>query len=137
MLGIKKSGSGGTTLIAEGTTVVGEVQFNGNLDVEGVVQGNIVAGAGKDAVVRVIGKGRVEGDIHAPYVVINGTVRGDVHASAQLDLASKGRVDGNVFYALVEMAAGSEVNGSLTHVSGSQTSDKPAEVPSVAEEKKV
>ena len=118
MLGNKKGSFGvgaNTTLIARDTTVIGDVHFSGSLEVEGVVQGNIVADSGKDAVVRVVEKGRVEGEIRAPSVVINGTVEGDVFSTKKLELAPKGRVQGNVHYTLLEMAAGSEVNGSLTH----------------------
>ena len=46
MLGSKKGGigvSGGTTLISRDTVVIGEIHFSGNLDVEGLVKGNIVA----------------------------------------------------------------------------------------------
>ena len=134
MLGSKKSGfsvSGSTTLISQDTVVVGDVRFSGNLDIEGLVQGNIVAEAGKDALVRLVGKGRVEGDIRVPCVIINGEVIGDVHSSKQLELASKARVTGHVFYTLVQMAAGSEVNGSLTHISeGAEAIEKDAAAPS-------
>ena len=119
MLGGKKSSfsvSGATTLISRETVVVGDLHFTGNLDIEGLVQGNIVAKDGKDALVRVVEKGCVEGEIRAPCVLINGQVNGDVHSSQHLELAARGRVQGNVFYTLLEMAAGSEVNGSLTHV---------------------
>jgi cytoskeletal protein CcmA (bactofilin family) len=118
MLGNKKGGFGGgnTTLVARETTVVGDIHFSGNLDIEGTVQGNIVAEDGKDAMVRIIDKGRVQGEIRVPSVVINGLVEGDVYSSKHLELASKGRVQGNVHYTLLEMAAGSEVNGSLTHI---------------------
>lgn len=116
MLGIRKGGSGATTLVSEDTRLVGDLHFSGDLEIEGLVQGNIIADPGKDAVVRVVGKGRVEGEIRAPFVVINGFVKGDVYSSRQLELAARGRVEGNVYYTLVEMAAGSEVNGSLTHV---------------------
>lgn len=118
MLGNKKGGfgvGGNTTLVSRDTTIIGDLHFAGSLEVEGVVQGNIVADSGKDAVVRVLEKGRVEGEIRAPTVVINGTVEGDVFSTKQLELAPKGRVQGNVHYLLLEMAAGSEVNGSLTH----------------------
>ena len=119
MLGGKKSSfsvSGATTLISRETVVVGDLHFTGNLDIEGLVQGNIGAKDGKDALVRVVEKGCVEGEIRAPCVLINGQVNGDVHSSQHLELAARGRVQGNVFYTLLEMAAGSEVNGSLTHV---------------------
>ena len=119
MLGNKKSSvsvSGKTTLISSDTVILGDIRFSGVLDVEGLVQGNIVAQPGKDAMVRVVDKGRVEGEIRAPSVIINGAVEGNVHSTKHLELASKARVQGNVYYTLVEMAAGAEVNGSLAHV---------------------
>ena len=118
MLGHKKAGtvSGATTLVSSDTTVVGDLHFAGNLDIEGLVQGNVVAKPGKDALVRVVGEGRIEGEIHAPLVVINGKVKGNVHCTDRLELAEHARVEGNVFYVLLEMAVGAEVNGNLTHV---------------------
>jgi cytoskeletal protein CcmA (bactofilin family) len=118
MWGSKKTASlsGSTTLISHETVIIGEVHFSGNLDVEGLVQGNIIAQSGKDALLRVVGKGRVEGDIRVPYAIINGAVQGNVYCTKVLELASKSRVHGNVYYTQVEMAAGSEVNGSLTRM---------------------
>lgn len=134
MLGTKKSSfgnTGNTTLVSRDTVIVGDVHFSGNLDIEGLVQGNIIAQPDKDAHVRVVQEGRVEGDIRAPSVVINGSVEGDVYSSNHLELASKASVQGNVFYTLVEMAAGSEVNGSLKHMSEPLPRDADTD-PSVA-----
>lgn len=130
MWGSKKSVSvsGGTTLISHDTVVAGDVHFCGNLDVEGLVQGNIIAQSGKEALLRVVGKGRVEGEIRVPSVIVNGLVTGDIYSSKHLELASKSRVQGNVFYTMVEMAAGAEVNGSLTHTTdaGAAAEEKAA-----------
>ena len=131
MLGSKKSvfsGGGDTTLVSRETEVVGDIHFSGTLEIEGTVKGNIAARPDADAVVRVVDKGCVEGEIRCPCVLINGQVKGDVHSSQHLELAARGRVQGNVFYTLLEMAAGSEVNGSLSHVidgDGSGDQDKP------------
>jgi cytoskeletal protein CcmA (bactofilin family) len=135
MLGSKKSAlsaTGKTTLISRDTVIVGDIQFSGTLDVEGLVQGNIVAQPGKDSLVRVVEKGRIEGEIRAPSVIIDGAVEGNVYSTKHLELAARARVQGNVFYTLVEMAAGSEVNGSLSHmveaepVSGKKSDPAPA-----------
>lgn len=134
MLGNKKGSfgvSGTTTLVARDTTIIGDVHFSGCLEVEGVIQGNIIADAGKDALVRIVEKGRVEGEIRAPSVVINGVVEGDVFSTRKLELASKGRVHGNVHYTLLEMAAGSEVNGSLTHSVAAEALPEKTPDPSV------
>ena len=129
MWGSKKtlSVAGGTTLISPETVIIGDVHFCGNLDVEGLVQGNIAAQPGKDALLRIVGKGRVEGEIRVPRVIINGEVQGNVYATRHLELAPKSRIEGNVFYAMVEMTAGAEVNGSLNHI---EESDAAADVES-------
>ncbi|MFV0476876.1 MAG: polymer-forming cytoskeletal protein [Parahaliea sp.] len=120
MLGSKKtvatSVSGGTTLVSRDTEITGDISFSGNLDIEGQVKGNIIAQPGKDALVRVVDKGFVQGEIRAPAIVINGHVEGSVHAGKHLELAAKARVTGDVYYTLVEMAVGAEVNGKLMHV---------------------
>ena len=64
--------SGGTTLISRETVIVGDIHFSGNLDVEGLVQGSIIARPDSEACVRIVDKGRVQGDISAPSVVVNG-----------------------------------------------------------------
>ncbi|MFT5710653.1 MAG: cytoskeletal protein CcmA (bactofilin family) [Halioglobus sp.] len=119
MLGNKKLGfgaSGHTTLVSRDTVIMGDIHFSGNLDIEGLVQGNIIALPDKEAFLRVVHGGQVEGEIRVPSVVINGTVEGTVFSSNRLELATHGRVNGDVFYSEVEMAAGSEVNGVLKHV---------------------
>ena len=104
-------------MISRDTEIIGDIKFGGNLDIEGTVRGNILALSGKDAVVRVVDKGMVEGEIRAPSVIINGTISGDVYSTKHLELAAKARVHGNVQYTLVEMAIGAEVNGALKHIS--------------------
>ena len=119
MLGNKRNSFGrssSTTLVSRDTVIVGDIHFAGSLDVEGLVQGNIIAQPGQEAFVRVVDSGRIEGEIRAPTVVINGEVEGDIYCTERLELASKARVQGNVFYTLVEVAVGAEINGNLKHI---------------------
>jgi cytoskeletal protein CcmA (bactofilin family) len=104
-----------TTLISKGTEITGDIHFSGTLEIEGRVFGNIYAADDAAAEVRVRESGLVKGEIQAPQVVVNGLVEGNIHSSKHLELAAKGRVLGNVFYHLIEMVMGSEVNGSLSH----------------------
>ncbi len=103
------------TLISTKTEIIGDVHFKGGLQLEGVVKGNLIAEASSGAVVRISDSGRVEGQISAPNVVINGTVLGDIYASDYIELAKKARINGNVHYHMMEMVLGSEVNGQLLH----------------------
>lgn len=103
-----------TTLVAEGTVLRGDVEFNGGLHLDGTVEGSISA-QGDKAVFTLSEKGRVDGEIRAPNAVINGKVTGDIFVSQRLELAEKARIDGNVYYKVLEMAAGAQVNGKMIY----------------------
>lgn len=103
-----------TTLIAEGTVIRGDVRFSGGLHLDGAIEGSIAADGG-EAVLTLSDKGRVTGEIHAPNAVINGQVKGDVKVAERLELAGNARIEGNVYYKVLEMAAGAQVNGMMVH----------------------
>ena len=118
--------SGGTTLLARSVEIIGDIKFGGNLEVEGVVTGNIYAQSETDARVRIMEKGEVKGEINAPKIVINGQVTGDVYSTKHIELAANAVVNGNVHYNVIEMVKGAEVNGNLVHVADkTDRADKP------------
>lgn len=120
MFGMSKSGTVAQTLIAANARIVGDVHFSGGVHVQGRVEGNLRAGTeGGDLI---IGEGGVvEGEIHAPHVVINGEVRGDVYATDRLELASRAVITGNVHYRLIEVVVGARIDGQLHHLGTGQT----------------
>ncbi|MEJ2688046.1 MAG: polymer-forming cytoskeletal protein [Gammaproteobacteria bacterium] len=103
------------TLIGQHTEVEGDVRFKGGLHVNGVIKGNVIAEQDSSSVLVLSEQGRIEGEVRVPHVILNGTVTGDVHAGERIELAARARVTGNVFYNLIEMAMGAEVNGNLVH----------------------
>jgi cytoskeletal protein CcmA (bactofilin family) len=103
------------TLISPKTEIVGDIKFKGGLQIEGTIKGNLIAEANSGAVVRISDSGRVEGQINAPNVVVNGTVVGDLYAGEYIELAKKARIQGDVYYHMMEMVLGAEVNGKLIH----------------------
>ncbi|MDE0733743.1 MAG: polymer-forming cytoskeletal protein [Gammaproteobacteria bacterium] len=120
-----KTGTGPAhTLISRTTEVVGDIHFSGELIIEGRVKGNIYAEDDSQAIIRVAEKGEVEGEICVPSAVVNGLVQGDVRSATHLELASKAVLVGNVYYNLIEMVMGSEVNGNLIHIGVTQPESK-------------
>ena len=103
------------TIIGQQTRLEGNVHFSGGLLVDGRVKGNIIAEAGSASVLTVSEHGSIEGDVQVPVVILNGAVTGDVRSDERIELAANARVDGDVYYKLIEMAVGSAVNGSLVH----------------------
>ena len=109
-----------TSLIAKGMEFHGELYFSGILEIEGLVVGNIIAHPDSVAEVRIREAGEVRGRIRAPVVIVNGLIEGDIYSSNHIELAGKARVNGNVFYHLMEMVLGCWVKGHLTHMTSAE-----------------
>lgn len=104
------------TLIGQGVEVTGNVKFQGGLHLDGMIKGDVSTADNIEGTVLVISdRGRVEGDVHVAYAVINGEVIGNVYATEKLELSSNARISGNVEYNLLEMASGAEINGQMLH----------------------
>lgn len=112
------------TLISRQTEIMGDLRFTGELIVEGKIKGNVYADDDSGALIRIAETGVVEGEIWVPSAIVNGLVKGDLHSSKHLELAAKSVVMGNVFYNLIEMVMGSEVNGSLMQIARAQQDAK-------------
>lgn len=112
----QRGGGSVDTLVGPTVVMRGDVQFAGGLYLEGQLIGRALAEPGAEATITVAPRGRVEGELHAPVIVINGHVVGDVHAAERLELGPEARVEGNLHYSVVEMSAGATVTGRLVHV---------------------
>jgi cytoskeletal protein CcmA (bactofilin family) len=117
MFGRKKGFSSARidTLIGQGTVINGDLIFSGGLHVDGTIKGNVSAEEGSTALLILSEFGRIEGEVTVPNMVLNGEIVGDVFGSTRVELASKSRIKGSVYYNLIEMAIGAEVNGGLVH----------------------
>lgn len=103
------------TVIGQGTVITGDVAFSSGLHLDGKVKGNVSGDNDSRATLTISEQGQVEGDVRVENLILNGMVIGDVHASERVELAAKARVTGTVYYRLLEMAMGAEVNGKLVH----------------------
>lgn len=112
------------SLIGQNTEMQGDVVFSGGLHVDGRVKGNVMA-KDKESLLTISDQGVIEGEVRVANIVLNGQVIGDVYAEERIELATQARVVGNVYYSLIEMAIGAEVNGKLVH-RGEPDKEKPA-----------
>ncbi|MGE8497696.1 MAG: bactofilin family protein [Pseudomonas sp.] len=119
--------TGKTSLIAAGAELAGDLRFHGAVQVDGRVSGNLLT---TDGMVRVSVEGQVEGEIRAPHIVIDGEVIGDVYAGEHLELGTRARVRGNLYYGLMEMAMGAQIEGRLHHI---KEGARPLELPNTLE----
>jgi cytoskeletal protein CcmA (bactofilin family) len=115
------------TLIGQGTKIKGDLEFTGGLHVDGKIIGDVIAEEGSDALLILSEFGHIEGDVKVPNMVLNGEIIGDVFGSIRVELAPKSRINGSVYYNLIEMAIGAEVNGGLVHETAENLAPKRLE----------
>lgn len=103
------------TLIGPNSRVNGDLHFEGGCHIDGMVKGSVSSDPESNSAVSISEEGGIEGGVNVSYVVLNGIVRGDVYANQRVELGPTARVIGNVYYNLIEMAIGAEINGKLVH----------------------
>jgi len=103
------------TLVGANTRISGDLHFSGGCHVDGTVNGSVTADPDSKSALSISEGGNIDGGVTVPYVVLNGIVRGDVFATQRVELGPTARVIGNVYYNLIEMAIGAEINGKLVH----------------------
>jgi len=109
------------TLVGQGTEIMGNICFSGGLRIDGSVNGNIYTLDDDAAVLTLSGHGIFQGEIKVPNLIINGTITGNVYSASHVELAPKAKIKGNVYYRLLEMSMGAEVNGQLIHMEDDDT----------------
>ena len=68
-------------------------------------------------------EGCIAGEVRVPNVVIAGLIEGNVYASHKVELAAQARVQGNLYYKLIEMQLGALVDGQLVHEESASTGE--------------
>jgi cytoskeletal protein CcmA (bactofilin family) len=124
------------TLVGRTGCIKGDVLFSGGLHLDGRIVGNVRAQGGEGgegtALLSVSEHGIIEGSVDVAHVVLNGSVRGDIMARERIELGAKARVNGNVYYGVIEMAMGAEINGKLIHQPANGATQTPV-LPRVGE----
>ena len=104
------------SLVGKKARVLGEIRFSEGLHIDGLIKGNVVSDDDQPATLSVSDSGTIEGHVKVPNVIISGIVKGDVYSSEYVELGPTARIEGDVYYGLIEMAMGAEVNGKLVRI---------------------
>lgn len=113
------------SLIGRQTELCGDLRFSGGLHVDGTIKGNVTAETNPSSVLTLSEHGTIQGDVKVANLLLNGVVIGDVYAEGHIELASKAKITGNVYYTMLEMAMGAQVNGNLVRAETSSSMDAP------------
>lgn len=114
--------SAGASVLPQKLEIEGELRFNGKLQLECQVRGNIVTDG-----TLIVGKAaQIDADILGGEVEIAGTVRGNVKATKTVRILSGGSVSGNIETPTISMQEGVVFEGTCTRPpEDSQTTASP------------
>ena len=100
------------TLIGEGCTIDGVVSFTGGLHVVGTINGGVKS-ADDQSLLIINENALIKGDVKVNHLIANGQIDGNVYATGKVELFDKAHINGHVYYNLLEVSVGAEVNGKL------------------------
>ena len=97
------------SIIASDMTVIGDLETEGVVRVEGRVRGTVRVGAQV-----LVSQGAViEGDLHTQEAVIAGQVSGAIHARERVELLATAMVAGDILTPRISIIEGAQVTGEV------------------------
>lgn len=106
------------TVIAASVKLEGDFQSQGNVLIEGVVEGSLKT----ERDLRVGERARISADVYAANATVAGEVRGNLVVAERLELEPTARIHGDVRTKVLVVASGATINGKL-----SMGAEQPAE----------
>ncbi len=97
------------TIIGAAIKVKGNFHGQGNIVIEGVLEGSLKT----DANIFIGEKARVTANIEAKDLIVNGEVRGNVRVINYLSLGGTARIIGDIQYGEISIERGAIINGQL------------------------
>ncbi len=107
------------TVIAASVKVEGDFQSQGNVLIEGVVEGSLKT----ERDLRVGERARISADVAAANATVAGEVRGNLIVSERLELEATARIFGDIRTKTLVVANGATLNGRL--VMGAEAVEEP------------
>lgn len=104
------------TLIGKAAHIHGDIEFTGGMHLDGSIVGNVRSDRAPGSTLSVSEGGSIEGTVDVPNLRLDGTVKGDIHAPGRVVLGATARVEGNLYYGVIEMTLGAQIMGKLTQV---------------------
>lgn len=114
------------TLVAKSVKIHGDVEFAGGMHLDGQVAGGVRADSQAPTSLSVSDTGSIQGPVEVTDLILHGTVRGDIVARGRVVLGSSARVEGNVYYGVIEMTLGAQITGKLVRLEAGEGAGEPA-----------
>jgi cytoskeletal protein CcmA (bactofilin family) len=100
---------GQKTIITAATSIGGEIQGQGDLNLEGKFTGNIEI----DGLLFVGKNGCFNGEATAGNMIIEGRIEGEIKANAKIEIRSSGHIQGNIVCQQIVIGEGAFLDGKV------------------------
>jgi len=104
--------AGSTTVIAAGSVVEGTLRVRGMVQIDGTIDGTLIA----EGHVSVGPEGRIVGEVSADELTVSGKVEGIILARNHLHVLASGSVRGDARYTSLQVERGGVMDGSASRV---------------------
>ncbi len=102
--------SDGVVIIGKGTRIVGEITDCSRVEIQGTVEGTIVANA---LIIRE--GGSLTGRLQATQAEVHGAFNGQLDIADLLDIRATGTVEGELAYGKLAVSMGGHISGNVTN----------------------
>ena len=98
---------GAVSVIASGTTLIGDLETNGVIRIEGRIEGTI-----RSAREVVVGRqGEIHGDVNAHEAIVGGRVEGVLTITDRIEIQGTGVIVGDIQTRAIVVTEGARING--------------------------
>jgi cytoskeletal protein CcmA (bactofilin family) len=102
--------TGQPAVIGPSIEIDGKLKGDEDLVVEGSVKGTVML---KQHTLTVGSHGRLEAEVYAHSILVDGTVQGDLYASERISIRKSARVEGNILSPRISLEDGAKFRGSI------------------------
>jgi cytoskeletal protein CcmA (bactofilin family) len=97
------------SIIASDMTVIGDLETDGVVRIEGRVKGTVRVGSQ----ILVAQGAAIDGDLHTQEAIVAGTVSGAIHATDRVELQATAVVTGDILTTRIAIVEGAKVSGEV------------------------
>lgn len=98
------------TIIGPSVKVKGDFNAQGNIVVEGILEGGLKT----EGSLYVGNNAKISGNIEAKEAKINGEIMGNINIKTNLDIDSSSKISGDILCSSLAIAKGALINGKIT-----------------------
>ena len=97
-------------MIGEGVTIKGNIKAENEVNIQGVVEGDIEC-----IKINVHQSGKIIGNVKAKTMSVEGYIEGEVNAKDILGVKSSGNINGKIYYGSIKIDDGGKIEGEINY----------------------